>query len=98
MNDWYRIVDNEIHIAIKVIPGASKTEFVRAEEGCLRFRVAAAPEDGKANAGLIAFVAKAIGCSKRELSFLRGEKSRHKILVVPLAYKVQLEKMINSKP
>ena len=96
MDDWYRIADNEIHVAIKVVPNASKTELVRAEQGYLRVRVAAAPEDGKANAELIAYISKAIGCSKRELILSRGEKSRHKTLVAPLSYRIQLETLVKK--
>ena len=96
MDDWYRIVDNEIHVAIKVIPNASKTEIVRAEQGYLRVRVAAAPEDGKANAELIAFISKAIGCAKQELFLSRGEKSRHKTLIAPLSHRIQLETLVKK--
>ena len=94
MNNWYTIVNNEVHIAIKAIPGASKTEFAGTGEGCLRVRIAAAPEDGKANAALIAFIAKTIGCPKRELVLLRGEKSRQKTLTLPLKYKDQLASLL----
>ncbi|MCL2066965.1 MAG: DUF167 domain-containing protein [Treponema sp.] len=96
MNHCCRIVGNKIHIAIKAIPGASKTEFAGVKEGCLRVRIAAAPEDGKANAALIAFFAKAIGCPRRELTLLCGEKSRNKILALPLVYREQLESILRS--
>jgi uncharacterized protein len=88
-----RIVGGEIHIAIKALPGASKTEFAGTREGRLRIRLAAAPEGGKANAELIAFLAKALGCPKRDITLPRGEKSRLKTIVLPLAYRPQLEKL-----
>jgi len=88
-----RIVGDGIHIAIKALPGASKTEFAGAGEGRLRIRLAAAPEGGKANAELIAFLAKALGCPKRDITLLRGEKSRLKTITLPLAYGPQLEKL-----
>ena len=93
MDNWYHVAGNEIHVSIKAIPHASKTEFAGVRDGCLRVRVAAVPEEGKANAVLIAFIAKAIGCPRRELTLLRGEKSRYKIFTLPLMYEAQLQKV-----
>jgi uncharacterized protein (TIGR00251 family) len=90
------IEDNEIHIAVKALPGASKTEFAGVQEQRLRVRIAAAPEDGKANAELIAFIAKSLGCPKKEVRILRGQKSRVKTIAVPLTYQVQLEKVLTE--
>lgn len=92
--DCCRITGSEIHITIKAIPGASKTEFAGTEEGRLRIRLAAAPEGGKANAELVAFFAKTLGCPKRDITLLRGEKSRLKTIALPLAYRPQLDIII----
>ncbi|MDR0455599.1 MAG: DUF167 domain-containing protein [Treponema sp.] len=92
--DCCRIVGSEIHAAIKALPGASKTEFAGTETGRLRVRLAAAPEDGKANAELIAFFAKTLGCPKRDIVVLRGEKSRLKTIALPLACGPGLEEII----
>jgi len=96
IHDCCRIVGNEIHIAIKALPGASKTEFTGGEEGQLRIRLAAAPEGGKANTELIAFFARMLGCPKRDITLLRGEKSRLKTIALPIAYRPQLEKIIET--
>jgi uncharacterized protein (TIGR00251 family) len=96
MHNCYRIAENGIQIAIKAVPGASKTEFAGEKNVRLRMRIAAAPEDGKANVELIAFFAKTLGCPKRDIVLLHGERSRLKTLVIPLAYKVQLEKIIKE--
>jgi uncharacterized protein (TIGR00251 family) len=84
----------EIHIAIKALPGASKTEFAGVQEQRLRVRIASTPENGKANAELTAFIAKSLGCPKKEVRLLRGTQSRVKTIAVPLAYHVQLEKIL----
>jgi len=94
--DCYFTAGDEIHIMVKALPGASKTEFAGFKEGRLRVRIAAAPEDGRANAELAAFVSKSLGCAKRDVSILHGEKSRLKTLAVPLAYRVQWEKIIEE--
>ncbi|MCL2127127.1 MAG: DUF167 domain-containing protein [Treponema sp.] len=93
MQNFLAVKGNEIHVAVKALPGASKTELAGVREGRLWVRIAAAPEDGKANAALIAFVAKLAGCAKRDIVLLRGGKSRLKTLVLPLAYRLQLEKL-----
>jgi uncharacterized protein (TIGR00251 family) len=81
------------HIKIKAVPGASKTEIAGLKDGCLRIRIAAAPEDGKANAELRAFLAKALGCSKGEVVLLRGERSRLKTLTVPASCRKKAESL-----
>jgi uncharacterized protein (TIGR00251 family) len=95
-NNCYLITGDNIHITIKAVPGASKTEFAGVREGRLRVRIAAAPEDGRANAELAAFIAKSLGCPKRDVAILQGEKSRLKTLAVPLAYRLQWEKIIEG--
>jgi len=95
--DCYLTVGDHIHISIKALPGASKTEFAGIKEGRLRVRIAAAPEDGRANAELAAFVSKSLGCPKRDVALLHGgEKSRLKTLAVPLAYRLQWEKIVQE--
>jgi len=82
MNNCFRMDGDKIRLEIKAIPGASKTEFAGVKDGRLRIRLAAAAEDGKANAELISFLAKRIGCAKRDLRIFSGEKSRMKVIEV----------------
>jgi uncharacterized protein (TIGR00251 family) len=69
---------------VKVTPGASRSELLDVRDGRLRVKVAAAPEDGKANAALIEFLARALCCPKREVALVSGAKSRQKTLSAPL--------------
>jgi uncharacterized protein (TIGR00251 family) len=96
MDDCCRTVGDSIHIEIKALPGASKTEFAGVKDGRLRVRVAAAPEGGKANAELVSFLAKALGCPARDVALLRGEKTRLKTLALPLACEVKLKKALGE--
>jgi uncharacterized protein len=84
MNNFFRVETDTIKLEIKAIPGASKTEFAGIKDGRLRIRLAAAPEDGKANAELLSFLSKALGCAKRDLRIVSGEKSRLKVLALPV--------------
>jgi uncharacterized protein YggU (UPF0235/DUF167 family) len=51
-------------------------------DGRFKVRVAAPPEDGKANAALIEFVATALGIRKSAIRLVAGKSSRDKILEV----------------
>ena len=96
MKQFYRITETGILLDIKAVPGASKTEFAGFTDSRVRIRIAAAPEDGKANIKLIEFLARFLGCPKRELRIINGEKSRLKTISLPIAYREKIEK-INSR-
>jgi len=94
MNNWFSIAENSIHIGIKAVPGASKTEITGIRGNHLCIRIAAAPEDGKANACLCEFLAKTLGCPKRDVAIINGEKSRLKTVEVPMACEESLKGLI----
>jgi uncharacterized protein (TIGR00251 family) len=81
-----KVSGDSIFLALKVLPGASRSQIIEAREGRLRVRIAAAPEDGKANAELRSFFAKLLGCPKKDIILQSGEKSRLKTISVPGAY------------
>jgi uncharacterized protein (TIGR00251 family) len=96
MDNWYRIKDGALLIDIKAVPGASKTEIAGLAENRIRVKIAAAPEDGKANAQLIAFLAKKTGCSKSRIELVSGDKSRLKTLSLPLEALESLRALMGS--
>ena len=74
-------------ITLHVIPKASKNEIIGwVDDGkggkALKVKVTAAPEDGKANAALIKFLAKEWGISPSSLEIISGTTSRHKRLKI----------------
>jgi len=82
---------DKIRLEIKAIPGAAKTEFAGVKDGRLRIRLAAAPEDGKANNELINFLSKTFDCPKRDVRIISGEKSRLKSIELPVEYMGKVE-------
>ncbi len=48
----------------------------------VQVRVKAAPEGGKANAGVCVAIAKAIGVSKSSVSIYRGDTARTKLVAI----------------
>jgi uncharacterized protein (TIGR00251 family) len=88
-----RSVNEFIQIDIKVFPGASKNEITGIRDNRLCIRVCAAPEDGKANACLCEFLSKTLGCAKRDIVLVKGEKSRLKTIAVPAALENKLKEI-----
>lgn len=76
------LADGEGRLALRVTPGA-KREAVVIEDGRLTVKVRAKPEDGKANAAVIALVAAALGEAPSRIELLRGATSREKLLQIP---------------
>jgi uncharacterized protein (TIGR00251 family) len=97
MAHFIRLLKDTIFVQVKVVPGASKSEIAGIQGDALRIRIAAAPEDGKANAELISFLSKLLGCPKKEINLVSGEKSRIKTLSMSLQYKELLEKFTEEK-
>jgi uncharacterized protein (TIGR00251 family) len=71
-----------ITLAVKLIPKASRSEVVGWENDELKIRLRAVPEKGEANEELIAFLSKILNVSKSQITLLRGQKSRHKLLQI----------------
>ncbi len=69
---------NGVILSIYVQPKASKTEFVGMHGDALKFRVAAPPVEGEANATLCRHVAKLFSIPQRAVSVSSGQASRKK--------------------
>jgi len=94
MENWFSAANDSIRIEIKAVPGSSKTEIAGIRDNRLCIRIAAAPEDGKANACLCEFLAKTLGCAKRNVAVIKGEKSRLKTVEVPAGCEGKLKGLI----
>ncbi|MDR2864148.1 MAG: DUF167 domain-containing protein [Spirochaetaceae bacterium] len=86
----------DIRLRIKVTPASSKSEVMDVREGLLRVKIAAAPEDGKANGALIAFFAKILECPKNQIQLVSGEKSRVKTLSLPPQLAEKITQLISE--
>lgn len=66
-------------VAVKVIPRASRSEVVgEMSDGTLKVKVAAAPEDGKANEELCRVLASHYGVARSEVEVLSGKTNTRK--------------------
>jgi uncharacterized protein (TIGR00251 family) len=65
-----------VELRVKVVPKSSRNEIVGPmADGTLKVKIAAAPEKGKANAELCAFLAKHFGVPKSAVTIVTGETS-----------------------
>lgn len=69
-------------MAVWVSPGASRDEILGVLDGRLRVRVAASPQEGRANAALARFVAGLLGVAPSAVRLVSGATSRRKVLRV----------------
>jgi uncharacterized protein (TIGR00251 family) len=72
----------ESRIEVRLRPRGHADELLGLVDGVLRARVAAPPVDGQANKALCRLVAKRVGVAPTQVTLLRGEKSRQKLLLV----------------
>ena len=69
-------------VEIRLQPRGGRDAVVGERDGAVLIRISAPPVDGKANAALIAFVAKRLGVPKGSVTIIRGETSRNKVIRV----------------
>lgn len=71
-----------VEIAIRVQPGARRTELAGRHGDEIKIRVAAPPVEGRANDALIKFIADRIDVPPSRVHIVAGETSRSKRVLV----------------
>lgn len=84
---FHRAAPDGLILCLRVTPNAGRDAIEGAETRAdgsqvLRLRVAAVPDKGRANAAVLALLAKALGVPKSRLTLLSGETSRTKTVLV----------------
>jgi uncharacterized protein len=77
--------DGRVLLRLSVVPNARRTEVDGLHDGALRVRLAAPPIEGRANAALVAWLAKSLGVPRRDVEVLRGESSRRKQVAIAVS-------------
>ncbi len=80
MTPWYRWEGDDLLLAVRVQPRASRDELVGPLGDELKIRLTAPPVDGKANAHLVKVLAKAFGVPRNAVILLSGDTGRSKRL------------------
>lgn len=71
-----------ITIECRVTPRSGKTAIRGIRNGALCMALAAPPVEGRANGALIEFLAKSLSLPRSNISIIRGEKGRDKVVFV----------------
>ncbi|USQ13647.1 YggU family protein [Legionella lytica] len=79
---WYQQDGNLITINVYVQPGAKHSDIAGLHGEALKIRLQAPPIEGRANEALIKFIAHLFDVPARQVLLKRGEKSRHKTLII----------------
>jgi hypothetical protein len=85
VRDAFRIVDGILRFHVRLTPKGGRDAIDGWTQGAdgavyLKARVAAVAEDGKANAALIAVLAKTLGVAKSKVTIVSGTTSRLKTI------------------
>lgn len=86
---------NGVTLSIYVQPKASKTEFVGLHGDALRFRVAAPPVKGEANAVLCRYLAKVFALPQGSVAVYAGQASRKKQITLIGVNEDEVRKKLN---
>lgn len=81
----YRLSPDSVTLHLRVTPNASAdriegTEIRDDGSAVLRLRVRAVPDKGRANAAVVALLARALGVPKSTITLIAGETARLKTL------------------
>lgn len=84
---YYRKLNNSIKVHLKIVPNSKKNEISGVILGdfgqeFLKVKIAAAPEDGKANKALIKFLARTWKISQSDIEIASGHAGRNKVVIV----------------
>lgn len=69
-------------LELKVIPNAPRDEIAGWLGDALKVKIHAPALEGRANDALLDFLAQQLGAPRRDVSLLRGEKSRRKVVQI----------------
>lgn len=75
---WLRADGDGVVLTLHIQPGAKRSECAGTHGEALKIRLAAPPIEGRANAALIAFIAKTLDVPKSRVELVSGETSRAK--------------------
>lgn len=67
-----------IIVEVKAVPSSGRLEFKLDKKGGLKCYLKSPPEQGKANAELVKFMAKELGVSQDKIALVSGQTSRNK--------------------
>jgi len=81
-------------ISVKAVPNAKKTQLAGEYNGALKVKVAAVPEDGKANDEIVDYFSEVFDINRSQIEIIKGFKSRHKVIKLTGVEEGKLKKIL----
>jgi len=75
-------VSGGVRLEVRVQPRSSRNQVVGEQSGALKVKLTAPPVEGEANAALLVFLAEYFGIPRKDITLLRGESSRTKLVEI----------------
>lgn len=105
-SSFFRLTPEGFLLSLRVTPNAGRDGVDGAESRddgstVLRLRVKAVPDKGKANAAVIALLAKTLGLPKSSITLVSGETARFKTVLVSGAGEklaAQIAALVSQQP
>lgn len=91
---WYRWEGDHLLLRLRVQPRGGSDRFIAPHGDCYKVRITAPPVDGKANAHLLRFLARAFGVGRNQVTLVNGDTSRNKTFRIekPAKFPIPLTK------
>lgn len=83
-------------LRLRVAPGAARAEVVGRHGEAWKVRVAAAPEDGRANDAVVRLLAETLGVRSDAVTLVSGRRGRDKIVELAGLGPDQIERRLAS--
>jgi uncharacterized protein len=81
-------------LQLRVSPGSNRNAIVGRHGAAWKVCVAAAPEDGKANAAVVRLLAETLSLPARDVEIVSGQGSRDKTVVLAGIERDELERRL----
>lgn len=88
--------EGSTRLRLRVAPGAARPGIVGRHGDGWKVRVAAPPEDGRANEAVLRLLAEALSVPRRSLTLVSGHAGRDKIVVLDGVGPAQIERRLSS--
>jgi uncharacterized protein len=76
----FRTTDRGVELNVSVVPRSSRCEIAGIHNNSIRIKLTSPPVDNEANIQCCEFIAKKLGIARRQVTIIRGQTSRHKVL------------------
>ncbi len=83
-------------LQLRVSPGAARAGIVGRHGAAWKIRVAAPPEDGRANDAVVRLLAETLGLSRRDVEIVAGHTARDKVVTLAGIAPAELDRRLAS--